>query len=95
MESVSYSNHAPRFGITVEEYNNLIIKILEQIKQDEIVLAKIDLIENEIKEKDSNYDQNESLREDFIKSIDEEIEKIKDKNIGNDEVRIAYHLDLL
>ena len=77
--------------ITVEEYNNLIIKILEQIKQDEIVLAKIDLIENEIKEKDSNYDQNESLREDFIKSIDEEIEKIKDKNIGNDEVRIVVY----
>ena len=53
--------------ITIEEYNNLCIKILEQLSKDEIILAKIDFIENKIKEKNSNYKQNESFRENFLK----------------------------
>ena len=37
--------------MTVEEYNNLYIKILEQLKTDEIILSRIDTIETTIKEK--------------------------------------------
>lgn len=77
--------------LTVEEFNNLYIKILEQIAQDEIILSRIDLIENEIKEKYSDYEQDESLRENFISSINDEIEEIKNNNIGNEEVKITVY----
>lgn len=76
---------------TIEEYNNLLIKILDQIAQDEIILSRIDLIENEIKEKYSNYNSSESLRNLFIDKINEKIEEIKNSNIGNDEVRITIY----
>ncbi len=37
--------------LTVEEYNNLYIKILQQITNDEVLLGKIDEIEKIIKTK--------------------------------------------
>lgn len=77
--------------ITIEEYNNLYIKILQQITNDEIILSRIDLIENQIKEKDSNYNESETLREKFIKSINDKIEEIKNNNIGNEEVKITVY----
>ena len=64
---------------TVEECNNLYIKILEQIAKDEIILSKVDLIEKQIKEIDEDYDGN--LRENFVKSIKDKIKEIEDKNI--------------
>lgn len=76
---------------TVEEFNNLYIKILEQITKDEIILSKIDLIEDEIKEKYSNYQNEESLRNIFINNINENIEEIQNNNIGNEEVKIIVY----
>ncbi len=77
--------------ITIEEYNNLYIKILQQITNDEIILSRIDLIENQMKEKNSNYNESETLREKFIKSINDKIEEIKNNNIGNEEVKITVY----
>lgn len=74
---------------TVEECNNLYIKILEQIAKDEIILSKVDLIEEQIKEIDEDYDGN--LRENFVKSIKDKIKEIEDKNIGNDKVKITVY----
>ncbi len=75
--------------LTIEEYNNLKIKILEQIIKDEIILSKIDLLENEAKQKYNKLDK--SLREIFIENIKNKIEEIKDNNIGKDEVRITVY----
>lgn len=75
--------------LTIEEYNNLKIKILEQIIKDEIILSKIDLLENEAKQKYNKLDK--SLREIFIENINNKIEEIKDNNIGKDEVRITVY----
>lgn len=77
--------------ITIEEYNNLCIKILEQLSKDEIILTKIDFIENKIKEKNSNYKQNESFRENFLNIINTKIEEIQNNNIGNDEVKVTVY----
>ncbi len=74
---------------TVEECNNLYIKILEQIAKDEIILSKVDLIEKQIKEIDEDYDGN--LRENFVKSIKDKIKEIEDKNIGNNKVKITVY----
>lgn len=77
--------------LTLEEYNNLYIKILEQMTKDEIILSKIDLLENQIKEIYTDYDQDKSLRENFINYIDDEIEEIQNNNIGNEEVKITVY----
>ena len=74
---------------TVEEYNNLYIKILEQIAKDEIILSKIDLIEKQIKEVDEEYDGN--IKEELAQKINDKIKEIEDKNIGNDKVRITVY----
>lgn len=76
---------------TIEEYNNLYIKILEQITKDEIILSRIELIENEIKKRFTNYEQEESLREAFVKKIKEKIENIQNNNIGSEQVRISVY----
>lgn len=77
--------------LTIEEYNNLCIKILEQITKDEIILSKVDLLETTIKEKYPNYEQDKSLRELVVNNINNKIEEIKDNNIGNDEVKIIVY----
>lgn len=77
--------------ITLEEYNNLYIKILEQIIKDDIILSKIDALENEIKEKYPFYNEDETLREKTIKSINDKIKEIENNNIGNDEVKITVY----
>lgn len=77
--------------LTVEEYNNLYIKILEQITKDEIILSRIDLIENEIKFINLKYGEDKTLREKFINELNEKIEEIKNNNIGSEEVRIAVY----
>lgn len=77
--------------LTVEEYNNLYIKILEQITKDEIILSRIDLIENEVKERYSDYEQEETFREKVINIINEKIEEIKSTNIGSEEVKITVY----
>lgn len=77
--------------LTLEQYNNLYIKILEQITKDEIVLSKIDLLETEIKEIYPEYGQDEFLKESFINYINNKIEEIQNNNIGNEEIKIAVY----
>lgn len=77
--------------LTLEQYNNLYIKILEQITKDEIILSKIDLLETEIKETYPEYEQDESLKESFVKYIKDKIEEIQNNNIGNEEVKITVY----
>lgn len=78
--------------LTREEYNNLIIKILRQISQDEIILGKIDKIDDLV-EKDELYQlsENSSLRNEVIELINDIIKEIENKNIGQDEVKITVY----
>lgn len=74
--------------LTVEQYNNLYIKILEQITKDEIILSKIDLLESKISEINET---DITLRETFINKINEKISKIQNNNIGSEEVKITVY----
>ena len=76
-------------SVTLEEFNNLYIKMLEQLSKDEIILSKIDKIESKIKENNSDYSGN--LKDDFTKKINDKIKNIEDNNIGNDEVKITVY----
>ena len=76
-------------SITLEEFNDLYIKILEQMSSDKIILSKIDLLEEKIKENDSNYSG--KLKESYAQKINDKIKKIQDNNIGNDEVKITVY----
>ena len=74
-------------SMTLEEYNNLYVKILQQLENDETLLAKIDAIEEQLKE----YNAEENLKDQIIEKINEKIKNIQDNNIGNDEVKITVY----
>lgn len=74
-------------SITLEEYNDLYVKMLEQLENDEIILSKIDAIEEKLKE----YNIEENLKDKIIEKIKEKIKDIQDNNIGNDEVKITVY----
>ena len=74
-------------SMTLEEYNNLYVKMLQQLEKDEILLAKIDAIEEQLKE----YNAEENLKDKIIEKINEKIKNIQDNNIGNDEVKITVY----
>lgn len=74
-------------SMTLEEYNNLYVKMLQQLEKDETLLAKIDAIEEQLKE----YNAEENLKDKIIEKINEKIKNIQDNNIGNDEVKITVY----
>lgn len=76
--------------LTKEEYNNLLIEVLEQMGKDEIILSKVDNIETIIKQK-TKIENGKSYREIFIEYIQNKIQEIKDTNIGQDEVVIKVY----
>ena len=61
--------------LTTEEYNNLRIKILEQLSSDEIILEKINKLEEKVKEFDEDYE--ESFRDKFVSYLEDVIKKFK------------------
>ena len=84
-------NNAYYLKLTVEEYNNLYIKILQQITNDEVLLGKIDEIEKIIKNKNPSYESDTTLREQMIEKINKKIKEIEDNNIGQEEVKITVY----
>ena len=77
----SVTTNAYTITLTKEQYNNLIVKVLEQVSNDEIILSKIDNVENIIKEKYSSYNPEKSLREEFVEKINKKVEDIQNNNI--------------
>lgn len=74
--------------LTKEQFNNIYIQILEEAKQDEIILAKIDAFNTQIKEV-SNTDQ--GLRQTYIDYITNMIETIRNTNIGQEQRKITVY----
>ena len=71
-----------------EKMNNLQIKLLEKLKEDEIILEKIDKIENKLVEKNVNVNK---LKDKFIQIIDDKIQEIAGNNIGQEERKITVY----
>ena len=86
----TYKATAYSLKLPEEEFNNLIIAILERIEKDEIILGKIDNMQNML-EKYYIFENEKTLRELAISAINQKIQYIKDNNIGNEETEITVY----
>lgn len=77
--------------LTNEELNNLYVDLLESLKQDEIILNKIESIQNKLNSININSSESKDLKESFAEEIDLQIEKINKTNIGNQETKIIVY----
>lgn len=75
--------------LTKEQFNNLIIKILEEMKQDEIVLSKIEQIQAMLQ--DNNLYKDVDLTQQFTAKLDDKISTIRRNNIGEEEAKILVY----
>lgn len=78
--------------LTKEQLNNIYLDLLENLKDEEIILDKIEIIQNYFNtniEVDNQIDND--LKNAYINKIEEIIEQINRTNIGNDEVYISVY----
>lgn len=77
--------------MTKEQFNNIYIAILEQLKKDEIILSKILNFYNLANEKEMTEDEIQNFKSEWENSLENEIQEIKSKNIGQEERVIAIY----
>ena len=93
INTVSYS-----VTLTQEQSNDIYIKILEKLKDDEIIINKlgqlepIALIFNVIKN-DENAQNNNYLKDIYVDKIEEVIENIRKNNIGTNQVKYTVYVE--
>ncbi len=75
--------------VTKEQLNNIYIKILEQVKEDEHILSKMDEIETLLGS--LKKEEEKTLRTQFIEEVEKQITKITKNNIGNEEAKITVY----
>lgn len=85
------STNAYILNLTNEQLNNLYINLLEDLKQDDIILNKIEKIQEKISLIKINSSESLNLKEKFIENIDSTIEKINKTNIGSQETKIIVY----
>ena len=86
----NYSANAYILVLTKEQLNNIYINILENLKEDEIVLNKIEAIQNKINQLTLGKESID-FKNDLIEKIDLTIQKIRQTNIGTDETKIVVY----
>ena len=75
--------------LTKEQYYSLLIEILNTISSDDIILSKIDNLENVAKQYGINSEK--TYKEKFQEYINKNVEEIKSKNIGNEIFKISVY----
>lgn len=86
----TYKANGYTIKLNKEQFNELIIKLLERISKDEIILGKIDNIQSELEKYQVTLEET-TLREMFTQMLEEKIENIKDNNIGQEETEITVY----
>lgn len=91
INGAQYNTNVYTITITKEQFNNIYIQILEEMQKDEIILSKIENVDNKI---NAYYSLTQSwetsnLKQQFIDKIAETIQEIKNTNIGNDQRTIS------
>ena len=75
--------------LTKEQLNNIYIKMLEEVKQEEIFLAKIDSLQTIIES--YGFNGTIDLRQQFVDNIESQITEITKNNIGKEEAKIIVY----
>ncbi len=93
INGTSYTTNAYSVSMTKEQYNDIYVQILEELKEDEIILSKLESLDNTINEYHSLIQDGETsnLEQTFINKITTKIQQIQDFNIGNDERVITVY----
>ena len=86
----NYLANAYILVLTKEQLNNIYINILENLKEDETVLNKIEAIQNKINQLTLGKESID-FKNDLIEKIDLTIQKIRQTNIGTDETKIVVY----
>ena len=93
----SINTTAYSVSLTQEQANNLYIKILEALKEDEIILNKISkfediaMIYNKLKNSENNI-STRYLQDKYILLLEEKINNITENNIGTSEVKYTVYV---
>ena len=85
--------------LTKEQLNNLYLAILEQLKNDDIILGKLDGLQSvfdslnqlNVNESDENQENIQNVKDSFVTEIDNIIRQINQSNIGQDETKIVVY----
>lgn len=77
--------------LTKEQLNNIYINLLEEMKQDEIILTKIDKIQALLEQ--YQLAEMTDLRGQFIEEIEDLITNITKNNIGQEEAKIIVYVN--
>lgn len=79
--------------LTKEQMNNIFLKVLEEIKQDDVILNKLGNISDleDIYYTTTKNSNAENLKTKFVDDIEELIRKISSTNIGNDATKITVY----
>lgn len=88
-----YFANAYSVSLTREQLNNLYIKLLESLKDDEIVLSKLDKMQEMIEKYflTSIGTTNINVKDYYTNKISNTIQNIQSNNIGNDECKIIVY----
>lgn len=73
--------------LTKEQLNDIYIKVLEKVKEDEIILSKIDNLQAILEE----YQKSTDLKAQFIEKINQKITEITKNNIGSEKTNIIVY----
>lgn len=74
------TTNAYRLTLNMQDIKNIEIKLLEALKQDEIILAKLQIIDEMLQEYELD-----SIKESFVEAIQEEIDFLNEEEIIEDE----------
>lgn len=77
--------------MTKEQLNNLYIMVLENLKEDEIFLRKIDNIQKIFEQAGVFTSDTFDIREEAVNNIEKIINEINNNNIGNEETKIIVY----
>lgn len=77
--------------MTKEEFNGIYIKILEELKQDEIILKKIENLQENMNKYKMSNNSIHNLKAEYINFIDKEIKQFSETNNGQDKIEINVY----
>lgn len=77
--------------LTKEQLNGIFIKLLETIKDDEILLKRLEYLQIQINKINLLLDKPIDVKQDFTSNIEQIIEDINKNNIGNEDTEIVIY----